>query len=425
MKKRKLLMYALASIIFFNACSKDDNDGNEEETPVIEQPEEGIFVLTGRASAFSGSDVIYTTNTLDSGILITTGKGIEQDGATFNYTVNNGSFFSFMFGQSTAGAVNAYSLNADKQLAKTTSFQTETMTCFGNVGDDILAFKNAWQPEEQYTQWYRIDANTKKIVANGEIDAEALVGNGEKAFFTDVKKVGEKVFAAFMSVENGKTFASAFPDSSYVAVYSYPSMTLEKVIRDGRTGSIGAYWYNATAVDENGDFYALGTKLTPDLSYKYSTATPAGFMKVKNGSTSYDQSYFLNITALSGGMSPWRNNYLGNGYFLLTMCAKPYQYPLMYLASIMGGGVKYAIVNVYDGSFKWVTGAPEGTAVQMSTGSYYYSKMDGTGYVGIYAKVDGKDVSAVYKFDAATATAKQVLTADKVALTSISWVPLK
>ncbi|HMR82922.1 MAG TPA: DUF4374 domain-containing protein [Niabella sp.] len=422
MKQKKLFAAGLITLLFLGACSKDDTPDNTNNE---DKPKDGVFVITGRASAFAGSDVIYTANSLDTGTLITTGTGIEQDGSTFNYSVNNGSLFSFKFGQSAAGSVDIYGLDASKKLVKSSSFQTETMTCFANVGDDILTFKNAWQPEEQFTQWFRINAKTKQIVAQGEINAEALVGNGEKAFFTDVKKVNDKVFASFISVQSGLTFRSAYPDSNYVAIYKYPEMTLEKVVRDGRTGSIGAYWYNATDVDEDGNYYAFGTKLTPDLSGKYSTVTPAGIMKIKSGTTEYDKTFFINLTSASGGQYVWRKNYLGKGYFLLSMCPKAYQYPLMYLAGLLGGGVKFAIVNVNDGSFKWVTGAPAATSIQLTTGDYYYTKLDGTGYVGIYSNENNTQVSAVYKFDGASATATMGLKTDgKAAITTINWLPI-
>lgn len=424
MKKAKIVMYAFSALLFLNACSKD-HDRPADDTDDTDKPKDGIFVLTGRSSPYAGSDVIYTAASLDSGVLTTVGTGIEQDGSTFNYAVNNGTFFSFMFGQSAAGSVNAYAVNSSsKQLELSTSFQSETMTIFGNAGDDILTFKNAWQPEEQYTQWFRIDAKKKQIVANGEINAEALVGNGEKAFFTDLQKVGDRLFASFMSVENGISFRSAYPDSNYIAVYKYPEMTLETVIRDGRTGSIGAYWCRGIDVDENQDLYAFGTKLTPNLSGKYSTVTPVGIMKVKKGTSQYDQSYFVNITAASGGQFIWRKNYLGKGYFLLTMCPSQNQYPMMFYGPFMGG-FKYAVVNVYDGSFKWVTGTPAPTSIGYSTGDYYYSKLDGTGYIGIYSTENSTQSSAIYKIDGETAVATKGLTTDgRAAITSVSWVPV-
>ncbi|ANI88140.1 hypothetical protein A9P82_01720 [Arachidicoccus ginsenosidimutans] len=431
MTKSKFVILVSSALLLLSACSKKDVSGNQSggngggDSTVIEQPKDSIFVLT-TASSPSGAEVINTAETLDSGVLNTQGTGIEQDGATHNYIVNGDYFISFLFGQSNPGAVTAYKADASKQLVTATDFQTESMTMFGNAGDEVLMVKNAWQPEEQYTQWYRLDTKSMEIVAQGQIDAEALAANGQKAFFTDIKKVGDKIFASFISVESGLNFETQYPDSNWIAVYNYPDMTLDKVIRDGRTGSIGTYWVRGMDVDENGDTYVFGTKLDWDMSGKYSTATPVGIMKIKSGTTEYDPTFFFNITSASGGEYVWRKDYLGKGYFLLTMVPQPYVYAVqLYLYPMLMGGIKYAVVNVYDGSFKWVTGTPEATDIQFTSGSYSYSALDGTGYAAIYYTDAGKAKSTVFKFDAATATATPGLTTDGNAIiTGISRLPV-
>ncbi|MGC4233080.1 MAG: DUF4374 domain-containing protein [Niabella sp.] len=427
MKKSNFIVLSLLALIFLGACSKN-KDHNEPEPTPTEPKKDSVFVLTAAKSALAPVDAIYTSNTLDSGILITEGTGIEQTGTYHNYIVNNGKFFSLMFGQANPGAVSVFKAGTDKSLTALQSFQTETMTAFTKAGDDLLLIKNAWQPEEQYTKWYRVDTKTLQIVAQGEIDAVALTGKGEKAFFTDVKLVGDKVFAPFWPVESGRNFATNYSqDSTYIAVYSYPNMTLEKVITDSRTGGIGAYYTSGIEVDEKGDTYVLGTKLNWNKSSKYSTATPVAFTKIKSGTTEYDKSYFFNITDVSGGQYVYSKLYLGKGYFLLTMCPNPFVYATVMYGAMIYGGIKFAVVNVYDGSFKWVTGAPAPTKITTTSGyAPSYSPLNGTGYVPIYyTDTDNKARSVVFKFDAATATATPGLETDgKAAITSICMLPV-
>ncbi len=428
-KTNRLIPYILAATFTLSACSKDDD---LTEQP-YEEPVESAFVLTAASNPAVPVDYLYTSSTLEPGVLTTEGKGVEQDGTYHNYIVNNGLFFSLLFGQTNPGAVSVYKMNGQKQLEKVSSFQTESMTAFTNVGTDILLIKNAWQPAEQYTKWYRLDTKSLQIVDQGEIDAVALTeGKGEKAFFTDIKKVGDKVFAPFWPIQSGKNFATEYSqDSTFVAVYSYPSMTLEKIIKDSRTGGIGAYYTSGIEVDEKGDVYTLGTKLNVNLSNpfsesSYSTATPVAFTKIKNGTTEHDLSYFFDITSASGGEYVYKKLYMGKGNFLLTMVPKPYVYATVFYAPIMFGGIKFAIANVYDKTFKWVTGAP-GPSNITSTSEYSasYSPLDGTGYVPIYYKEGGVSKSSVFKFDAATATATPTLTTDgKAAFTSIHWMPV-
>src|SRR5690606_33188330 len=131
-----------------------------------------------------GADLLYTVDSLDSGEL-SPGDGLEQDGTYRNYIVSdNGVFFSLLFGQGDPGAVAGYRLNAGGALIKLTDFQSETMTARAVIGDDILMIKNAWEPTQEYSQWYRLDTGGLQFTGQGEINTNELPGNGEMALFT-------------------------------------------------------------------------------------------------------------------------------------------------------------------------------------------------------------------------------------------------
>ncbi|RZK79046.1 MAG: DUF4374 domain-containing protein [Pedobacter sp.] len=422
MKTNKIMIYAASALLFMAACKKDEAKAPIE---VPQEPVEGKFIVTAlpyMSYIFgNGADLLYTTNSLDEGTLATTGKGVEQDGTSRNYVTSGNTFFSLLFGQGNPGAVTAYTIDGQAQLTKKTNFQSETMTAFGAVGDDIVMFKNAWEPTTTMSKWYRVSAKSLQIVAQGEINTNTLTGNGEMALFTSVKKVGDKVFAPFLSMKTGRSFATAFPDNSWIAVFKYPEMTLEKVIKDDRTGAIGAYFSDMLEVDENGDAYAIGTSLgtasgTP--ATKNSTK-PVAIMKIKKGTTDYDKSYFFNISEVSGNNYVFRKLYLGKGNFLLMMADA--------LNVYANNAKKFAIANVYDKSFKWVTGAPVPASIMAITEySGNYSPLDGkTGYIGVVTS-DGNDLeSKVLKFDATTGTATVGLKLEgQYIIRSINWVPV-
>lgn len=421
MKTNRLFLLIIAGAVLLNACKKDDK---KVEEPEVTGPVEGRFVVTALPyMAFllgNSADLLYTTSSLDEGILTTEGKGIEQDGTSRNYVVHKNTFFSLLFGQGNPGAVTAYNMGADATLKKVTNFQTETMTAFAPVGDDILMIKNAWEPTQDFSNWYRVSATDKIIAAQGQINTNTLSGNGEMAMFSSLKQVGNKVFAPFLSIKTARSFQTAYPDSSWMAIFSYPDMKLEKVLRDNRTGAIGAYFTDAMEVDEKGDVYALGMSLGVTSTNTKSTK-PAGFMKIKSGTTEYDNSYFFNITAASGGKYVFRKLYLGKGNFLLMMSDTHDTYA--------NRAKRFAIANVYDSTFKWVTGTPDPADILSITEySGNYAPLDGnTGYVGIVViAADGASfASKVYKFDAATATAKPGLTVEgQNIIRSINWVPV-
>jgi hypothetical protein len=428
MKLFKQIMMIAGGVLLLSACKKDDGPGKAEEPP-----KEGRFVISALPYMSyimnNGADILYTSNTLDSGVLVTAGRGVEQDGVSRNYLTHNNLFFSLLFGQGNPGAVTTYNLNASGALTKMSDFQSETVTARGIIGDDILMIKNAWEPTQEYSSWYRVSTKTLQIVAQGEINTNTLSANGEMALFTSIHQVGNKVFAPFLSMKTGRSFGTAFADSSWIAVYSYPDMKLEKVIRDNRTGAIGAYFADGMEVDENGDVYAVGTSLgTSDgRSVNKNSTKPVGIMKIKKGTTEHDKSYFFDITEASGGKYVFRKLYMGKGYFLLMMSDTHATYANL--------PKRFAIANVYDKTFKWVTGAPDPANIyQVSEYSTNYSPRDGkSGYVAMMVAdpVTQAITTGVYKFDAPTATASLGLTVSNTTdmmsiniITSINWVTL-
>ncbi|WP_437918673.1 DUF4374 domain-containing protein [Sphingobacterium sp. LRF_L2] len=423
MKTNNLIGSLFLAALIFTACSKKDDQ--QIEPPVEETVQDGRFVVTAlpyMSYIFgNGADLLYTTNTLDSGTLVTTGTGLEQDGVNRNYVIANNKFFSLLFGQGNPGSVTAYTMDTNAQLKKISNFQTETMTAFGAVGEDILMIKNAWEPTQSISNWYRVNTNSLEIVSQGQINTNTLSGNGEMALFTSVKQVGDKVFLPFVSIKTARSFATSYRDSSWIAVYSYPDMTFEKVIRDNRTGAVGAYFTDAIEVDEQGDVYAIGMSLGTDngSSNGQKSTKPVGIMKIAKGTTDYDNSYFFNISNISDNNYVFRKLYLGKGNFLLMMSDTHNTYA--------NNAKKFAIANVYTQSFKWVTGTPDpATILGITEYSGNYSPKDGkTGYVGIITYTDEGFVSQVFKFDAETATAKVGLTVEgQNIIRSINWVPV-
>jgi len=426
----KQLLIGLSSVILLLAACKKENKPNDPNTedPIVEEPKEHIYVISARSTTY-GADVLYTASSLDEGSLVTKAQGIEQSGQR-NYVTNGGTLVSLKFGGGGAGAVTAYKANTNKELEKLTDFQTETMYAYGSVDDDILMMKQAWQPAETFSQWYRFDTKSLQIVAQGEFNSVELGGaaKNEKVFFNSFTKVGNYVFAPYWSIHSGQTFSTDYLDSVYVAVYEYPSMKVHKIIRDGRTGSIGNYLASGADLDEKGDFYVIGTKaqFRNNAAKERASVTPAGILRINKGTTEFDKTYFVNISEKIGqDQIIGRKLYLGKGYFLITtgspigIAANPYATTVLY-----GFKPKFAVVNVYDGSFNWVTGVPDASNIQyVSEYSPNYSPLDGTGYMAI-TYTEGSSVrSSVFKFDGAAATATKGITTSTF-ITHISILPV-
>lgn len=407
MKKSYLQwFFVLGTGLFLAACSDD----NTIDPPVITDPvaTASRYVVASSPIGSSGvADYLLTTSDLSQGTISTVGKGIEQDGSYRYYLTHKGKFFSLLYGQGNPGAVTTYTLSEGGELVKSSDFQSETVQVFAPAGDDILTIKVPRSGNES-ASWFRINADQSKIVGEGQINIVRLAGNGERAHFTWATQVGNKIFAPYMSIKGAApdVFGTAYPDSSWIAVFSYPEMQLEKVIKDNRTSFIGSYFNNGLLVDENGDTYAFSPAVATN-SGKQASTKPSAFVRIKKGTTEFDQSYYFNVQEKSGGKKVIGQTYLGKGKSLLYMLTDPAdQY----------SPTRLAISDLYNQTFTWVTGTPESIASRSASYNNNTVSADGkTIFVGINTDAG----SWVYAIDIATATAKQGLKVEGGAITAL------
>lgn len=407
MKKSYLQwFFVLGMGVFLGACSDDDKTVDPGTDPVVVTESRYVVASTPVGSA-GVADYLLTTSDLSQGTISTVGKGIEQDGSYRYYITHKNKFFSLLYGQGNPGAVTTYALDEKGELVKTSDFQSETVQVFATAGDDILIVKVPRSGNES-SSWFRINADQSKIVAEGQENIVKLAGNGERAHFTGATQVGDKVFAPYMSIKGAApdVFGTAYPDSSWIAVFSYPTMKLEKVIKDNRTSFIGSYFNNGLAVDENGDAYGF-SPASASNSGAATSKKPSAFVRIKKGTTEFDQSYFFNVQEKSGGYHIANLTYLSKGKALL------YMYGTVNTAT---GNKRLAIADLYNQTFTWVTGVPE--AIASSSASYNNNTISADGKT-VYVGINTDAGSWVYGVDIAAATAKQGLKVEGGAITAI------
>lgn len=406
--KNIFLLIAIGLMSFLSSCDpelefSDINDEDFELTGATK------FVISATPIGTSGiADYLLLADNLDGDTITTKGNGMEQDGTYRYYITHKNRFFSFLYGQGNPGAVTSYRLDADGKLSKLSDFQSETVQLFAPVKDDIFMVKVP-RSGNQFASMFRIDARKYQIVGEKQENIVKLAGNGERAHFTWATQVGDKVFAPYMSIKGvaPDAFGTAYPDSSWVAVYSYPELELEKVIKDNRTSYIGAYFLNGLVEIENGDAYAFSPAAATNSSVHTSTK-PSAFVRILKGTTEFDQSYFFNVQQESGGHHIAAQTYIGKGIFILQMYPQP--------NSLIGTSRKFAIADVINKKFMWVTGIPDN--VTKTTTINNYSPKDGkTGYIGITTASEG---SYVYVFDAEIAAAKKGLKVEGGTITAIN-----
>lgn len=397
--------FVVGTSLFLGACSDDNPSG---PTPEPGKGTARYVVASAPVGSQDGiADYLLTTSDLTQGTISTVGQGIEQDGSYRYYLTHKGKFFSLLYGQGNPGAVTTYALDEQGALQKTSDFQAETVQVFTTAGDDILTIKVPRSGNES-ASWFRINADQSKIVSEGQVNIVKLAGNGERAHFTWATQVGDKIFAPYMSIKGAApdVFGTAYPDSSWIAVFSYPSMTYEKTIKDNRTSFIGSYFNNGLAVDENGDVYGF-SPASATTAGKESSTKPSAFVRIKKGTTEFDQTYFFNVQEKSGGHKIANQTYLGSGKILLYMHGD---------INATTGDAKLAIADLYNQTFTWVTGAPN--AITSSSASYNNNTVSDD-KKSVYVGINTEAGSWVYTIDIATANAKQGLKVEGGAITAI------
>lgn len=404
--KKKIAFALISAGLLLGACSEDDVTGDPGNPSG-----EGRFILAVSPVASTGiADYLLAAEDLETGSISTEGNGVEQDGTYRYYVTHNNKFFSMLYGQGNPGAVTAYELNDLGQLEMVTDFQTETVQAFAPVNNDILLIKIPRSGGEE-ALWYQVDSEQLLITDEGQLNVVKLAGNGERAHFTWITQVGDKVFAPYMSIKGccGDTFGTSYPDSAWVAVYSYPDMQLETVIRDDRTSYIGRYFENGLAVDEGGDVYAFSSS-TATNGGELTSTRPSAITRIKAGTLEFDLSYYFDVEAASGGANITSWTYVGNGNVVALLTS----------AEEKGGyvqGKRLAAINLPEQTFQWISGMPEVAEIESVTSNNYTPKDGRTAYIGL-TLTDG--VSYVYKVDAVTGTATQGLKVEGGTLTAIS-----
>lgn len=398
MKLRSTLALAVAAGLLASCSSKT------ETTPA----NPGNYIITVSPAATTAvADYLLTAKSLDKDTISTKGNGIEQDGSYRYYVTHNGKFFSMLYGQQNPGAVTAYNIQNGK-LNKLTNFQTETVQAFAPVNDDLLLFKISRSLTAPTSSWYKVNTNSLTITSEGTVNTLEMTKLGELAHFTWIKQVGTKVFAPYQTIYD-RSFNTKYPDQGSIAIFNYADMKLEKVITDTRISFIGRYFQDGLSVQENGDVYGF-SPATAITDGKMSTTKPSAIVKIKSGTTEFDQSYFFDVEAASGGMSVTSWQYLGNNTYVVNAVAKSEK------TSAYAAGVRIGIVNVVDKTYKAVTGLPEAASISDITTNNYTPKDGKTGYVGVNLK-DG--TSYVYKIDASTQTATKGLRVEGGTITAI------
>lgn len=304
--RSSLLMTALmaASVTTLSSC--DDNLADEQETPFAP------YVLSlGITSSGNTTYYVVSTDHLMDGTINAVGKGIEQNG--YHDYQQAGSTIFCIGGM---GVTNATAVvrGADGLLKEQGEFVFDnTLDALCQVDEHTMVGLElpATKASGSNMTFYSVDAHTAAITGKMQTTSVDSIAQLDWPSITGMSYSGGHLYVTYTPM-NSLTFETAFTDTCYVAVYSYPDMQFVTLMKDARMGP-GGSWnaFNGLVKDEDDNLYVMSNSAQSN-GYSQSTRH-AGFLRISRGATTFDPDYFFDFEAVTGGLKPAHIAYIGDG----------------------------------------------------------------------------------------------------------------
>lgn len=383
-KISKLLL--LFSLLGFLSC---DDLAETEETPYAP------YVLSlGITANQVTTYYVVTTDNLMSGDINAYGKGLEQSGYR-DYLDANQMIFSV--GGLGVNYVTGITRNSTGYLQEVGDFVFDSkLSAFSQINNStMLALEIPDKPADgDKMKFYMIDIDNVAITKT-ILQPIAPIAQVEWPSITGMESSGDKIYLSYIQM-NPINWATDFVDTAYVAVYSYPEMNLETIMKDTRTGPVGSWAaFNGFIKTENGDLYTMSnTSMANGFS---KGGKNAAFMRIGAGETTFDTDYFFDFEAKSGGLKPVHIKYLGHGLVFAEVSTLN---PQTVDDRWSDRDVKCSIINLYDQTITDIDGIPIHNG---QGGGRRFSVLSDGGYV--YIPIETGNGIYIYRVDPKTATA--------------------
>lgn len=437
----KTSLAVLLATTLFTSCS---NENDADITP----PSGGArpYVIAATVTMSNNSTpVLLTAASLDEGTISPVHNGTVTDEATYWVFHGTEYLYGLAYNQGNAGLTRSYVLDKDYNIiARDREYAVNRFTTYGMYDNYILttstgngaeewADENGFLPKMFLVSYLDTKAETyRSSEASEEYLSENFLGNGEYVTLSGFQQRGEKLFATvvpmglsqygaaadggkwvkyphLVKTEDGGTNSSSYkkgelqwtqyPNECHVAIFDNETLSTKKVITTDRisyaSGRFKSQYYQMIWATENGDVYLFSPSYAKTMTDENQrTVLPAGVVRIKSGEEVFDNDYYVNIEALSGGRSFLRSWYVGDGNFLLQM----YDAPLV-PGNSAPTALSLAIFNVNDATFRFVEGLPQtlsafGKTPYMENGYAYMPVTVTDGYPAIY-RIDPSDATAV------------------------------
>ena len=451
---RKFVVVALSTIALavVVACETNTNipTGGTQDNDAVRP-----YVLATQGT-FTGNttNALVTASDLNSGVVGMT-NGLVNDGASYWVFYGDKYLYGLTYNQGNAGTTRSYVMNDDYTLAaRPAEYAVRRFTTFGIYDRYIMTFStgdgpaewadaNGFIPKSFLVSYLDVEAET--YATNDTLEehylSENFLGNGEFVTLAGVEEVDGKIFSAavpmglsqygvkaeggkwvkpgnedLVKTEAGGSGSGAYkegelqwtqyPDECWVAIFEDETLAERKLIRTDKIsyacGRNKSQYYQMIWTAESGDVYVFSPSYAKSMAdERQQTTLPAGVVRIKAGTEEFDPNYYVNIEALTNGISFLRTWYIGGSKFLMLM----YDMPLAPATTMTAS--RLAIFDVESASLTYVEGLPSAERIS-GFGTAPYSE-DGKCYIAVTLT---DDHPAIYAIDAATAVATKGLTVE-------------
>lgn len=377
----------LALAVAFTSC--DDNLDAEQEQP-------GAPYVLSLGITSSGNTTYYVVSASDlmQGTINAVGKGIEQTGY---HDYQQGANSVFCIGGMGVTSATAVVRGADGLLKEQGQFVFDSSLnglCQADASTMVGLELPASKESGRNLTFYTVDASSAAILSKNTANVVDPISTLDWPSITGMEHSGGNIYVTYTPM-NSNTFETAYTDTCYVAVYSYPGMqfvTLMKSDMMGPGGSWGAY--NGLVKDEADNLYVMSNS---SISNGYSQSTKhAGFLRISKGATQFDADYYFDFEAATGGLKPAHITYIGDGKVFAEVSTLNPQ-----TAADRWGdkSLKCCIIDLINQTVTDVEGIP----VHNGNGGRRFACLVDGGYV--YLPVSTSDGLYVYRTNVATAQA--------------------
>ena len=458
--KTKILSKLIIATIALLATMACQNERTHLPAPDDGTPRPYVIASQGTFSNTT-TNALLSASSLDGGS-IGMERGLVNDGASYWVFWGDKYLYALTYNQGNAGTTRSYVMNDDYTLrARPAEYAVRRFTTVGiydkyvmttSTGDgpQELADENGYLPKSILVSLLNVEDET--YTTNNTLEeqylSENFLGNGEFVTFAGLEQVGDKLFTAAVPMglsqygvkaEGGRWVREGFedlikreaggsgsgaykegelqwtqyPDECWIAIFDDETLQNKRLLRTDKisyaAGRYNSQYYQMVWGVESGDVYVFSPSYAKSMSdARQQTTLPAGVVRIKAEATEFDDSYYVNLEALSNGRSFQRTWYIGDGKFLM----------LMYNSILEPGksmvANELAIFDAEAATLTYVTGLPSSDVIS-EFGNAPYSE-EGKCYIAVTTT---DNYPAIYAIDTTTAAATKGLTIEATSVKAV------